>query len=126
MRVHRNLNKKCWSLTVKGEKVRHVDSFALADVTFVVSAATRARVLREQVRAVHAWAQGEACEAPASLEGMVKVTYNPYRCGSFTRADNGEPVEGAALAVFAADGSCWVRERLILVPLTEGSSHGVS
>src|SRR5262245_58656275 len=107
-RVHRNLNKKCWSVSVRGERVRHVDAFALAGVRFVVSAAGRARVLSKKVRAVHAWAQGEPCEAPADRSGMLKVSYNPFRAGSFTR-EGGEPVVSVSLAVLAADGSYWVQ-----------------
>jgi hypothetical protein len=108
MRVHRNLHKACWSLTVRGERVRHVGAFALAGVRFVVSAAGRARVLAKKVRAVHAWADGAEAAAPADLTGFVRVSYNPFRAGTFTTAD-GAPVRGAELVAFTADGKCMAR-----------------
>jgi hypothetical protein len=107
MRVHRNLNKACWSVTVRGERVRHVGAVALVGVRFVVSVAGRARVLARQVRQVHAWADGAEAAVPAHTGGLVEVTYNPFRAGTFTRKDTGAAVESAALVVFAADGKCW-------------------
>lgn len=107
MRVHRNLNKACWSLTVRGERVQHVDAFALSGVRFVVSAAGHKRVTAKRVRMVHAWADGEPCEVPATVAGLVRVTYNPFRSDKFVRCDTGKPVAGAALVVFWADGKCY-------------------
>ncbi len=109
MRVHRNLNKACWSITRRGERVIHTDATALQSVRFVVSAAGRNRVLSRKVRAVHAWADGVPCDVPANLEGFAEVNYNPYRCGSFTRRDTGAPVDAAALVVFAVDGKCYAK-----------------
>jgi hypothetical protein len=108
MRVHRNLNRACWSLTVRGERVRHVAAWALAGVRFIVSVAGRARVLARNTRDVHAWAEGAAVPVPADLTGLVAVTYNPHRAGQFTRRDTGEAVTTARLAVFTADGQCLV------------------
>jgi hypothetical protein len=108
MRVHRNLNRACWSVTVRGEPVRHVDAFALSGVRFIVSAAGRARVLTRNVRAVHAWADGEACDIPTDTGALVPVSYNPYRSGAFLRRDNGAPVHSAHLVVFTTDGQCLV------------------
>jgi hypothetical protein len=109
MRVHRNLNRACWSLTVRGEKVRHVAAFALAGVRFIVSEKQRQRVLARKVRAVHAWANGEACAVPADASALVEVRYNPFRAATFTRSDNGEAVTSAAYVVFTTDGKCYAQ-----------------
>ena len=62
--------------------------------TFHVSAAGRARVLREQRKNVHAFVRGEVAPQQhlAPPAGAVRVSYNPYRGGSFYRCDTGEPV----------------------------------
>lgn len=105
MRVHRNLNRGTWSLTEPGQAVRHAEAVTLARVTFKVSAAGRARVLARRVRAVHAWAAGTLTEEqPAGP--FVRVSYNPYRAETFTRADNGAPIHAAAFVVFTAAGEC--------------------
>ncbi len=109
MRVHRNLNKACWSLTVRGERVKHVDAFALCGVRFIVSEKQRQRVLARKVRAVHAWADGTECPVPATVSALVEVRYNPFRAGTFTRGDTGEPVTSAALVIFGTDGKCWAQ-----------------
>ena len=107
MRVHRNLNRGTWSLTEPGRAVRHAEAAALAGVSFKVSAAGRARVLARRVRAVHAWAVGTPAPTwPKAGAPLVAVTYNPFRAGTFTRCDTGEPVYFAAFVYFAADGAC--------------------
>jgi hypothetical protein len=100
------LNRACWSVTVRGEKVRHVEACALVGVRFVVSAAGRARVLARKVRQVHAWADGTEAAPPMHTGGLVEVNYNPYRAGTFTRKDTGAAVESAELVVFGTDGKC--------------------
>jgi hypothetical protein len=110
VRVHRNLHRRCWSLTPKGGRVTHAEAVTLAAVRFVVSAAGRARVLAKRVRAVHAWAEGAEAEEPADLAPLIPVTYNPYRAACFTRCDTGEPVTRAALVVFTAAGQALAHE----------------
>jgi hypothetical protein len=110
MRVHKNLNKGCWSRkATSAAKVEHVEACALAGVRFKVSAAGHAKVVLHRVRAVHAWAEGHECEAPADLGGMVRVTYNPFRSHHFTRCDTGAAVASAALVVFTRSGECWAK-----------------
>ncbi len=107
-RVHRNLNRGDWSVTTPGARVARAQVYALAGVTFKVSAAGRARVLARKVRAVHAWAVGTPVTTwPRDAAGpLVIVTYNPYRAETFTRADTGEAVERAAFVYFSASGQC--------------------
>jgi hypothetical protein len=48
--------------------------------------------VRAHCREVHAWCLGTiAAPLPADAP-RVPITYNPFRCGSFTRRDNGAPL----------------------------------
>lgn len=109
IRVHKNLNRDCWSITIRKEPVRHVDAVALTGAEFKVSAAGRERSLRIRKRAVHAWCVGEQADVPEDLGGLVEVSYNPWKAGHFYRRDTGEPVTAAALVVFTTDGRCLCR-----------------
>ncbi len=107
VRIHKNLNRNVWSRMVGGKgPVSHVLSAALADVEFRVQEGSRQRVLERKVRSVHAYCVGEEVDVPADLDGMVEVSYNPYRGGSFYRRDTGAPVTRAALVVFTSEGKC--------------------
>jgi hypothetical protein len=105
VKVHRNLNKLVWSITVKGRVVQHVPTFALAGARFVVQEGGRQRVLRERCRLVHAYVTGETTEG-AAPEGLAQVRYNPYRAGYF-HTNAGVPVLCAAYVEFRADGTAW-------------------
>jgi hypothetical protein len=109
MRVHRNLHKACWSVTVRSAPVQHVDTFCLSGVRFIVSQKGRDRVLTRKQRAVHAWADGAPAPVPADVSEMVEVCYNPYRAATFLVRETGEPVECASLVVFTASGKCLVQ-----------------
>lgn len=116
--VYKNLICGDWSVAeVKGSKgkgrvIAHCREIVLADVTFHVSEASRQTVIRKGERSVHAWVIGTVWLGPSSgwLEvhcgAPVPVTYNPYRCGSFTRRDDGQPVTAAAYVHFTvSDGA---------------------
>lgn len=105
-KIHKNLNRGCWSVTRKGEPVAHVTAAALAGVRFVVQPGGLARVRRSGVRAVHAYATGAEVDAPPDLGGLVEVTYNPFRAETFTTRD-GRPVTSARLVVFHQDGRAY-------------------
>lgn len=109
VKVHKNLNRGCWSVTRPGERVAHVEAAALSGVRFVVQAGGLARVRATQVRAVHAYATGTEAVAPADLLGLTEVTYNPFRADTFTTRD-GRPVTSAALVVFHTDGRAYAKE----------------
>jgi hypothetical protein len=52
VRVHRNLHRGDWSVTIKGKVVAHVETITLRNVTFYVSQATRRRVLEARGLAI--------------------------------------------------------------------------
>ena len=92
VRVHRNLHRGDWSVTVKGKVVAHVEAITLRDVTFRVSQAMRSRVLERKQRGVHAWAQGEVSDADLNALPAQPITYNPYRSDRFVVTSTGVPV----------------------------------
>lgn len=104
--VYYNLHKKCLSIKAlegasKGRVILHADAVCLNQVTFKVSQAGRNRVLRDQVKNVHAGLVGELSEfipfkgltpeahavwqqnADLILTNGISVTYNPYLFSSF-------------------------------------------
>jgi hypothetical protein len=104
--VYFNLTKKLYSLRpcegpMKGRVVGHCTSVSMRDVKFRVSQASRNRVLRDRQKNVHATARGvvtcakgesftiEPQENSADLDHLKtqghKITYCPYRSGSFQR-----------------------------------------
>ena len=99
--VYYNIRKKCWSIRdCKTRRViGHSDLLCLRDVTFKVSAAGRARVLKEGRKNVHAGCEGTPESRllgtlGAKLEAE-QVTYNPYKYESFVRVSDKSPVEVA-------------------------------
>lgn len=75
MRVHVywNIHKKCWSIKHKGKVIKHADKVSLADCTFHVQPAGRARVLREKRKNVHAYICGTL------VDDAVDETHSPVR-----------------------------------------------
>jgi hypothetical protein len=106
VRVHFNLHSRRWSVTAmsgtcKGLVIAHVDRFALRDCTFKVSAAGRQRVLQRKQRMVHAWVEGFVVPPEDTVPaGAEEFTYNPYRCGAFTRRGSLEPIHSVGNAWF--------------------------
>jgi hypothetical protein len=101
--VYWNLHKDCFSVRAlsgpdKGRVVAHTRIIDLADVTFVVRPAGRARVLAEGRKNVHAFVRGTVT---ASLDGVVtpytEVTYNPYVTDSFVSRKDGTRLQGASI-----------------------------
>lgn len=109
--VYKNLKRGDWSVAAlkgakgRGKVIDHRAAICLADVVFVVSEASRQTVVRKRERSVHAYAVGTVCEAPGALGE--RVTYNPYRSGSFT-GEAGQPIAAAARVTFAADGKAYL------------------
>lgn len=100
--VYRNLHKKCWSIKAlsgpdRGRVIAHTHGFTLDDATFKVSAAGRARVLSERRKNVHAGIVGTLVDVDcydvrvAGVPG-IRVTYDPYRFGTFVDRHNHTPV----------------------------------
>lgn len=104
--VHWHLRLRVWSVRERGRVVGHVDTLALADVSFRVSAAGVRRIQERQAREVVAFVRGVPLESGVIPPGAVRVRFCPYRGPSFT-LDDGTPVTAAALVTLAADGTCW-------------------
>jgi hypothetical protein len=98
--VYWNLHRRCWSLMRQGRVIDHRQSLSLLNVRFVVRPGERARVLRERQKNIHAFAVGELCKwEPSRLnwEDWPKVTYNPFKAGTFVVAGTNTPVDSARL-----------------------------
>ncbi len=117
--VYRNLHKKCLSVKAlegpqKGRVVAWVDEVYLTGVTFKVSQAGRARVLREQRKNVHAGVVGEWLQNSVVIHSRIVsysntlrkawVGYNPYRFSSFVFNDDFSPVSTATMAHVSHQG----------------------
>lgn len=104
--VYFNLHKKCWSVKAlegprKGRVIQHAAIIALRNVTFKVSEAGRQRVLREKKKNVHAGAVGYTIPLVYSfhpVDGLTKVSYNPYKTGHFVNKETNEPIHTAQYA----------------------------
>ena len=121
--VYRNLNNGCWSVVSldasqhKGKVILHCQDVILESGKFIVSEAGRQRVIAEQRKNVHAYAEGFLRAATVITErynvapttvihnpngafaesvepGEVEVSYNPYKAAQFFEKDSGEFVEG--------------------------------
>ena len=112
--VYYNLRSGLWSVRDPRTRlvVGHHEEVHLSHVRFVVSEAGRQRVLRRQVRAVHAWAEGYLAQAPAAYVGQVR--YNPYRAPTFeasTDDENWRPIGAYPLVSFLPGGRCHLASR---------------
>jgi hypothetical protein len=106
--VYRNLHRKCWSVRHRGIVRSHCDTVTLGKVTFRVSEAGRQRVLRERCKNVHAVVRGTVVSLGGDVgEGLLEVTYNPYKGGTFCYVLTGMPVHAAEVA-YMHKGKVWV------------------
>lgn len=96
VKVYYNLHKKCLSVVAnegenKGRVIGHVQEISLVNVVFKVSAAGRARVLKEKRKNVHATIWGRmTAEDLGQLP--TAITYNPYKYSSFVNKADESPV----------------------------------
>jgi len=84
VRVYRNLNNGLMSVQFKGKVVGHTDNLAIKNVSFIVSEATRIKMVAAKRRAVHAYAEGILMANTPDIPLTHTVHYNPYRSGQFT------------------------------------------
>lgn len=116
-RIYWNLHEKCWTIQWyvrgKGYRVQGHMPYGWADrVTFKVYEAGRQRVLREQRKNVHAFAEvhgaiyphsgGRRGEGHRTWEAMV-IRYNPYE-GPHFATPGGTWLKGANVVHFTDDG----------------------
>ena len=116
VKVYYNLRKRLFSVQQGGKVVAHVHSIDLYDVTFKVSEAGRQRVLATKQKNVHAYVVGRALVpgGPArDLDFDYRVSYNPYKAGTFVVAGTTQPVYNAVYAALRNEGkpSIMVRAR---------------
>lgn len=108
VQVYRNIHRSraaghpVYSIRSKatGRVIGHGDRIVLADAEFIVSEAGRQRVIREQAKNVHAFAEGVLTDLSIGEE-TATITYNPYRFATFVDADTLEPVHRADLVELA-------------------------
>lgn len=125
VKVYWNFHKKLFSVQHKGRVIGHAKRVIVEGVDFLVSEAGHDRVLRERCKNVHAFVCGvlkhadwitvkrpeaEAFGWPDDLapEG-VRVSYNPYKAGSFmakanTITDFWFPIHTAPAAFLSCHG----------------------
>lgn len=92
------------SLKTPGEKIDYVAWVELAHPTFRVSEKGRQRVLRDNVRNVHAWVVGDQTGSGTGRPlpeptGMRRAVYDPWKGDSFVDAETLEPVRFATRAL---------------------------
>jgi hypothetical protein len=125
VRVYWNLTQGCWSVMDKRTRrvIGHATQVLIREARFTVSEAGRQRVLRDRVKNVHAFVEGQleaaiwsstrdfveampweldrkgnnAYRAEANAKGT-EVTYNPYNVGYFFDKTTFERVEAAPMA----------------------------
>lgn len=104
---YRNLNRKgvVWSVRDKksGLVVDRQPTVYIQRPVFRVSRAGRVRVLKEQRKNVHAGVQGERRNYCPMAGQWVRVSYNPYKLGSFV-TESGEPIHEAIWAKLTPNG----------------------
>lgn len=100
VRVYRHLRKHCFTIQdhQTGLVVAHADPVTLKDVVFRVSEAGRQRLLRDNIRNIHALAIG-TLQGFYAEEGGILANYYPNQHSTFTTG-NGKPVTQASKATF--------------------------
>jgi len=112
IRVYKNLHKDTFSIKDWDSKsatynkvVGYSQNIALTNATFIVSQKGRERVLRQQVKNVHAYVQGDQLPYDVRYEwfeldlNWERVSYNPYKSDTFftpTFYNNQLPITSSA------------------------------
>lgn len=106
VQVYWNITKRIWSVRDKatGRVIRHDSCLRLKDCKFTVQPGGRARVLREKVKNIHAFVEGEIEPPWHNLFGEIpdnaeSVTYNPYKHETFVKRADGTAVHRAPEAL---------------------------
>ena len=107
--IYRNLNvpkdqDEKWSVLDRTtRRVKDIISSALVkNVRFVVQPAGHARVIKEGRKNVHAFVRGDLLVKnvgnSSAVDGLTKVSYNPYKAGHFIREYTNEAIYEADMA----------------------------
>ncbi len=101
--IHRNLNRKCWSVLLRGRLKEHRREIILQNVEFRVRPGGHRRSLREGRRNVHAFAVGERERSKDLTRKRSLLVRYDRKKGQFVTRD-GRQVINARFAHFATDG----------------------
>ena len=119
-RIYFNLHRKLFTVqhkTAKGWRVlHHAAEVHMHFPRFKVSEAGRQRVLREKRKNVHAFVEGiigDSMNLP-DPEDMQRVSYNPYKAGTFVLRDSGTPVHGGRYVICKVDSDTRIPSMLAL------------
>lgn len=116
---YRNLNRKgvVWSIRSNrtGRVISRAGFVMILNAKLVVSAAGRARVLKQKRKNVHAlvrgtWIRNDFDQHVYDTRGCddcrwIRIKYNPYENEAFVRQDTGQPVTEAACVILDKDGA---------------------
>ena len=108
VRVHRNLHKACWSITVRGRVVAHVATFALSFPSVIILPSGVRRARARGTRTVHAYLEGILAAAPLPiLYSELRYTLPTANGGAFFTV-NGNRWTAGSCAHGDARGKAWV------------------
>lgn len=84
--IFRNLTRNCFSVKYKGKVIAHCDTFIAKNAHTKVNKATRARVVHEKKKYVHAYVVCEsiAIDECIPMHHTTELKYNPFKQSSFT------------------------------------------
>ena len=125
--IYRNLNKArkepsrhVWSMRTKGRVVGHSEDVIILGAEFKVSESTRQRIIKANKRNVCAFVRGTLCPngivrgplASVVCTGTrVRVSFNPYKSGSFYVCETGQQITHADAVVFTVNGAFAINPR---------------
>jgi len=102
--VHRNLNRSCWSVLLRGKLHSHRQRLALGDVEFRIRPSGHRRALREGKRNVHAFVVGRLARKKPQGKPL-RIRYDLGK-GQFVTM-RGRQVRAAAFVQFDERGRVW-------------------
>jgi len=119
VRVFRNWKRGCYSIMQGGLVKASARAIRLHDVEFLVRESGRARMLRTNVKNVHAYAIGYLADFVAVDEARDLATceqrlmYDAYRFDSFVDSDTHAPLAHADLVVFGELGATYTLDAIV-------------
>ncbi|OAX50845.1 hypothetical protein gpAD87_21810 [Paenibacillus sp. AD87] len=105
IRIAYHFYKKCFSIRCSSTRkiIGYMERIVVSNAHFVVSPSGRARVLRERVKNIHAYVQGEFeyqhQYADYSNVHMREAYYNPYFVSTFVDKESLQPIYSASLVI---------------------------
>jgi len=98
------LTKKCWSIRQNGLVVAHsYEPLFLRNVSYVVNAKGREKVLLTKTKNVHAYVKGYIIENQPIAGFLKKAYYNPYNTETFVDFVTKEPLTKSSYCCMTDD-----------------------